>query len=258
MKDELQTPKSEHLPLPSTRKLKSINPPSKKPHHQQQKTTKPNAASSGFTPITVEDSIEKISLAEADQSIVVDPPVSDDIESARGSLISEAFEFYDDQASIESYIASFNQHISPSFITTPLSSKSPDATTPLSCITTAETTPPSSTFKITTDAVIHEATIEESKSVKPEPLVKHLRESIIQVLNSSDIEPNYKKLLDALIKTVIEQFCTSHEDKGSVVERFSKKVKFVLLSYLLVMLLGSVGFFLLSDAQNSYHGPPPT
>ncbi|XP_076928373.1 uncharacterized protein LOC143592308 [Bidens hawaiensis] len=249
MKDELH-----ELQTPN-RKLKSINPPLKKPHHQQQKTTKQNAASFGFTPITVEDSIEKISLAEADQSIVVDAPVCDDTESARGSSVSEAFVFYDDQASIESYIASLNQHISPSFITTPLSSKSPAA---LSCLT-AEMTPSSPAFTITTDAVIPEATIEESKSVKLDSLVNHLRESIIQVLNSSDIDPDYKNLLDALIKTVIEHFCTSHEDKGSVVERFSKKVKLVLLSYFLVMLLlGSVGFFLLSDAQNSYHGPPPT
>ncbi|MFS8004161.1 hypothetical protein Hanom_Chr13g01222421 [Helianthus anomalus] len=82
---------------------------------------------------------------------------------------------------------------------------------------------------------------------------------MFQVLHSSDIDTNHKKLLDALVKMVIEQFCTSHEDhRGSVVGLFSKKVKLVLLSYLLVMLLGSAGFFLLSDVQSCYHGPPPT
>ncbi|KAJ0476219.1 hypothetical protein HanHA300_Chr13g0474821 [Helianthus annuus] len=288
MKDEhheIQTPKKEqNLSVSSNRKSKSMNTPSKKLNHQQQKSVKTNVSS----PITEadvvlnlsdKDSSEKISsvsvATDADQSIVDisksnlnsdNTVASDDTlelklpeESVGISAMSEAFVFYDDQSSLESYISSLDQHVSPSSIayssleSTPLSSKSPAVITPLSSITTVETTPSSSTT-----AAVHGSIIAETKSVKPEILAKHLKESMFQVLHSSDIDTNHKKLLDALVKMVIEQFCTSHEDRGSVVGLFSKKVKLVLLSYLLVMLLGSAGFFLLSDVQSCYHGPPPT
>ncbi|KAJ0663057.1 hypothetical protein HanLR1_Chr13g0476891 [Helianthus annuus] len=288
MKDEhheIQTPKKEqNLSVSSNRKSKSMNTPSKKLNHQQQKSVKTNVSS----PITEadvvlnlsdKDSSEKISsvsvATDADQSIVDisksnlnsdNTVASDDTlelklpeESVGISAMSEAFVFYDDQSSLESYISSLDQHVSPSSIayssleSTPLSSKSPAVITPLSSITTVETTPSSSTT-----AAVHGSIIAETKSVKPEILAKYLKESMFQVLHSSDIDTNHKKLLDALVKMVIEQFCTSHEDRGSVVGLFSKKVKLVLLSYLLVMLLGSAGFFLLSDVQSCYHGPPPT
>ncbi|KAI3687651.1 hypothetical protein L1987_81351 [Smallanthus sonchifolius] len=284
---EIQTPKKDHLQVSSNRKSKSINAPSKKPHHQQQKSTKMNS-SSVFTPITEgdvvlnvseKDSIEKIlsisGAVDADQSIVdigktslnsdhnlvpdntVALQVAEDL--ARISPISEAFVFDEDQSSIESYIASLSQHISPSYITngsveaTPLSSKSPAESTPMSSITTVEMTPPSSTSAITSGV-----TIQETKSIKLESLVKHLRESMFQVLHSADIDTNHKKLLDALVKMVIEEFCSLHEERGLVVGLFSKKVKLVLLSYLVGLLLVCAGFFLFSDVQSSYQGPTPT
>ncbi|KAL8245013.1 hypothetical protein R6Q59_011271 [Mikania micrantha] len=276
---EIQTPKKEHLSVPSNRKAKFINVSSKKLNHQQHKSIN---LSSVITPITEGDAIlnlsegsnEKISsisvAVDVDQStldINKTNIISDQLpeEPIRISPISEAFVFEEDQPSIESYIASLNQHISPSFLTsasvegTPLSSNSPAVSTPLSSITNVEITPSSSTSVLAAyGAAIHGDTTEEAKSVKLELLVKHLRESMFQVLHSSDIEPNHKKLLDALVKMAIEEFCILHEERGSVAEWFSNKVKLLLLSYLLLMLLVSAGFFFLSDAQSSYYGPPPT
>ncbi|KAL8197861.1 hypothetical protein R6Q57_030149 [Mikania cordata] len=249
---EIQAPKKEHLSVPSNRKAKFINVSSKKLNHQQHKSIN---LSSVITPITEGDAISKTNI------------ISDQLpeEPIRISPISEAFVFEQDQPSIESYIASLNQHISPSFLTsasveaTPLSSKSPAVSTPLSSITNVEITPPSSTSVLAAyGAAIHGDLTEEAKSVRLELLVKHLRESMFQVLHSSDIEPNHKKLLDALVKMAIEEFCMLREERGSVAEWFSNKVKLLLLSYLLLMLLVSAGFFFLSDAQSSYYGPPPT
>ncbi|KAK9079553.1 hypothetical protein SSX86_001225 [Deinandra increscens subsp. villosa] len=282
--------REDHHEASSNRKSKSINASSKKLHHQQQKNMN---LSSVIAPITEGDAV--LSLSEKDSieknspiSVAIDADLSTvDIrktklncdqtldsdnnvalqfqfpeEAARISPISEAFVFYEDQSSIESYIASLNQYILPSFIgsteVTPLPSKSPAETPP--SLTNLETTPSSSsTVAITAEnAEIHVTKTEETKSIKLQSLAKHLGESMFQVLHSSDIDPNHKKLLDALVKMVIEEFCSLHEERGLVAERFSNKVKLVLLSYLLVMLLISAGFFLLSNAQSSYHGPTPT
>ncbi|KAK1436334.1 hypothetical protein QVD17_02113 [Tagetes erecta] len=285
MKDdhhEIQTPNKEHVHVSSNRKSKSTNAPLKK----QQKSAKMNF-SSVITPITdgevllnlSEESIEKISsnsgTVDADQSIVdisktknlkSDNTVALQIleDSVRISPISEAFVFEEDQLSIESYIASLNQHISPSSIAsgsleaTPFPSNSPAVSSPLSSITTVEISPPSTSTISIDQAVLQGDTAHETKSIKLQLLVNQLRESMFQVSYSSEIDPTYKKLLDALVKMVIEEFCSLHVERGLVAELFSKKVKLMLLSYLLGTLLVCVGFFLFADVKSSYHGPPPT
>ncbi|CAH1451267.1 unnamed protein product [Lactuca virosa] len=121
-------------------------------------------------------------------------------ESVEIAPISEAFVSGKDQSndSIESYIASLNQFTSPTSVipislqVTPLSCTSPA----LSSISTLETTPFSSSPITAEAAVFHvdsvthdEATTEESDPIKLESLVKHLKESMFQVLHSADIGP---------------------------------------------------------------------
>ncbi|KAI3706884.1 hypothetical protein L6452_24931 [Arctium lappa] len=292
---DIQTPKKENLPVSSNRKVKSsINVPSKKLHHQQPKSIKKNL-SSVFTPIVEEDvglnlsekeSIEKISSIS--ESVDVDAStveisetslnsnqilVSDNAvvlqhseESVGNCPISEAFVFDEDQSSksMERYIASLDQFISPSSATlgsvenTPVSSLS---STRLSSMSTVEMTPSSSQITaepvtgFVVSVIADGATTEETDSFHLESLVKHLRNSMSQVLQSTDIDLQYKKLLDALVKVVIEEFYSLHEERHMVVELFSRKVKIVLLSFGLCILLG---FILSSDVQSSYYGPPPT
>ncbi|GKB13705.1 hypothetical protein Tco_0847628, partial [Tanacetum coccineum] len=166
-----------------------------------------------------------------------------------------------------SYIGSLNQFISPSPatpspLTSAFSSTSPAESSPLSCITTAEMTPLSSL--IIADAVTicvpsHKgATADETNSLKVEEMVKNLRESMFQVLHSADIEPWSKKVLDALVKMVIEEFYSLHEERNIVVELFSNKIRILLLSFVLGMLAVSAGLFVFSDVQGYDHGPPPT
>lgn len=137
-------------------------------------------------------------------------------------------------------------------------------TTPLSSITTVEMTPLSSQITAEEAAVFvaavtrDGATTEETNLYKTESLVNHLRESMCQVLHSADLDPHYKKLMDALVKMVIQEFYSPNEKSSTVVELFLSKGKIVLLSLVLGIIAVSAGFFLFSDAQSSYHGPPPT
>ncbi|KAI3669594.1 hypothetical protein L6452_40866 [Arctium lappa] len=290
---DIQTPKKEHLPASSNRKAKLINDPSKKLHQQQQQKSIKKNLSPVFTAVTEDDaasnlsekeSIEKISSisksVDADESNVEisetslnsnQTLVSDDVvvlqhpeESIGISPISEAFVFDKDQSSksIETYIVSLNQFVSPSSMmvgsveTTPFSSSLFAKTTPLSSISTVEMSPSSS--PITAEPAAAFVTTEETDSFNPGSLVKHLRESMSQVLHSANIDPRYQKLLDVLVKMVIQEFFSFDEEKDMVVELFSKKVKTLLLSFLLCILVVSSGFILFSDVQSSYYGSPPT
>lgn len=125
--------------------------------------------------------------------------------------------------------------------------------TPLSSIATAEMTPSSSSPISSSLVTCGGTTTEEMNSFKLEPLVKHLKESMLHVSNSSDLEPQYKKF-----KMVIEEFHSLLEEKNMVVELFSRKAKMVLLSSVMGILAVSTGFLLLSDVQSSCNGPPPT
>ncbi|KAJ9555068.1 hypothetical protein OSB04_009682 [Centaurea solstitialis] len=249
---EIQTSKKESLPVSSSnRKAKSVNTPSKKLHHQQQQKSIKKSLSSVFSPITEEDvlnSSEKesvnadeskleISETSLDSDLILVPDnavvVRHPEESVGNSPISEAFVFDEDQSSkcksMERYVASLDQFISPSSAklssveNTPFSSLSPaESTTLSSTISTLEMTPSSSSqiTRLTEDG----ATTEETDSPHLESLVKHLRKSMIQVLNSADIDLQYKKLLDALVKVVIEEFCSLHEERDIVAELFSRKM----------------------------------
>ncbi|CAI9289915.1 unnamed protein product [Lactuca saligna] len=284
---EIQTPKKEHLPLPSTRKAKQMNAASKKLHHQQQKSVKKNL-SSVLNSVTEEDvglnlpekeatekfpsisdsvdadqstvEIGKPSLT-SDQTIIPDKSVvlEHPEESVEIATISEAFVFGRDRSneSIESYIVSLDHFASPTSVT-PLPCDSPA----LSSITTVETTPFSSS--ITAEASpVHvssgdgSTTQDQTDSFKLEFLVKHLRESMFEVLHSADIDPQYKKLLDSLVKMVIEEFFSLHEERDMVIHLFSRRIKITMLSFVLCIIAVSSGFFLLSDGS-SYNGPSPT
>ncbi|KAI3522656.1 hypothetical protein L1887_00608 [Cichorium endivia] len=288
---DIPTPKKEHLPVPSNRKVKQINAPSKK--HQQQKSIKKNL-SSVLNSVTEDDiilnlpekvPIDKLSLISesvdadlssleicktsltSDQSLV--PGKSVALEHPEESVgidpISEAFVFGKKQSneSIESYIVSLNQFASPtSAIQSSVQQTPSSCTSPaLSSITTVETIPFSSP-KTAEASLVHVssddgATTVQTNSFKLESVVKHLRESMFQVLHSADIDPNYKKLLDALSNMIIEEFYGLHEERDMSVNLFSKKIKIAMLSFLLCTIAVSSGFFLLSNGS-CYDGPPPT
>ncbi|KAI3731923.1 hypothetical protein L1987_63116 [Smallanthus sonchifolius] len=254
---DIQTTKKETAPVSSNRKAKpAINTPSRKPNHQQQKSIKRNLSSS-FTRITEEDdalnllkeSIQKISSIS--ESVDVHQSTAEigktsfnsdhDLVSENAgvlqlpeqsigiSSVSEAFISNEGQLTecIESYIASTKQLISPS------------AATGLIEMTPSPSLPSSSPI-----------TAEDMNLFKIESLVNDLRESMCQVLNSTDLEPKHQNLFDALVKMVIDELHSMHEEKDMMT---------LLLSFVLAAIVaGSVGFFMFSDAQSSYYGPPPS
>ncbi|KAI3818590.1 hypothetical protein L1987_12402 [Smallanthus sonchifolius] len=254
---DIQTTKRETAPVSSNRKAKqTINTTSKKLNHQQQKSIKRNL-SSAFTRITEDDdalnllegSIQKISSisesVDVHQSTVEIGKTSlnsdHDLVSENAdvlqlpeqsigiSSVSEAFVSNGDKFTecIESYIVSSKQLISPSSAATGFIEMIPSPSL-------------SSSSPIT---------VEDMNSFKIESLVKDLRESMCQVLNSADLEPKHQKLFDALVKMVIDELHSLHEQKDMMI---------VLLSFVLAAIVaGSVGFFMFSDSQSSYYGPPP-
>ncbi|KAK4405456.1 hypothetical protein Sango_0552100 [Sesamum angolense] len=78
--------------------------------------------------------------------------------------------------------------------------------------------------------------VDSSKKMEPieaEVVIKHLREARIQVLNSKDVGPS-KKLLDALINIIIEEFYGGLYDEKEWLDKFlSNKANLVLLTLML-------------------------
>ncbi|KAL2229665.1 UNVERIFIED_CONTAM: hypothetical protein Sindi_1560900, partial [Sesamum indicum] len=100
--------------------------------------------------------------------------------------------------------------------------------------------------------------VDSSKKMEPieaEVVIKHLREARIQVLNSKDVGPS-KKLLDALINIIIEEFYGGLYDEKEWLDKFlSNKANLVFLSLMLgifaIIMCGFLHYGFLT-------GPTPT
>ncbi|CAN4123461.1 unnamed protein product [Withania somnifera] len=94
--------------------------------------------------------------------------------------------------------------------------------------------------------------------VEAEMAVKHLREAQMQLVNATDIDIRYKKLLDTLINTVAEEFYGLPEDKDWYNNIGSKKLHLVTLTFLLWLFAVFMGFFFHLGENNSFYGTLPT
>lgn len=217
---QFQTPKKEHQHS-NIRRSKSISEHSKKPHRISQK-----CLNCVFTSVS-EDLIEFSSISE----------------------ISEDNQL---RESAESFIASPNQVISTS-----LKTFSPSDLTPLS-----------STITVDKDAVVdvsesHCRSAESKKSVdivsvEAEVVVNHLKQAQIQVMNSTNADLQSKKLLNALIEVVIEEFNALPEEKDRLSELVSMKTRVVFTIFLLWIVAVSMFLHFSSRGQSSFSEPPPT
>ncbi|KAM7467180.1 hypothetical protein LguiB_014742 [Lonicera macranthoides] len=95
-------------------------------------------------------------------------------------------------------------------------------------------------------------------TVEAEMVVKYLRLAQTQVLNSVKADLRSQKLLDALIKTVIEEFYGLAEEKDWFTEVVSRKALLVLSSFVLWIFAVVAVFFFSSGTGSSFNGPPPT
>ncbi|GFZ13893.1 hypothetical protein Acr_24g0000830 [Actinidia rufa] len=141
-----------------------------------------------------------------------------------------------------------------SFITLPSPMLSPSSET----VASSNLTPYSST--ITSDSHFKNSESKDSNDIVAveAEMVNHLKQAQIQVMNSASTDLRSKKLLDALINVVIEEFNILHEEKDQFAEIVAMKTRVVLVSFLLWILVVSVIFLFRPRVQSSFPEPPPT
>lgn len=94
--------------------------------------------------------------------------------------------------------------------------------------------------------------------VEAEMAVKYLREAQMQVVNATDIDIRYKKLIDAVMNTVVEEFYGLPQDKDWYNAVVSKKFHLVTLTFLLWIIAVFIGFFFRLGKSDSSYGTLPT
>ncbi|KAJ8538832.1 hypothetical protein K7X08_032301 [Anisodus acutangulus] len=91
--------------------------------------------------------------------------------------------------------------------------------------------------------------------VEAEMAVKYLRESQIQVVNATDIDIRYKKLLDTVMNTVVEEFYGLPQDNKDCYNTLvSNKFHLATLTFLLWIIAVFIGFFFSSGEKDSFYG----
>ncbi|XP_031251642.1 protein SINE3-like [Pistacia vera] len=95
-------------------------------------------------------------------------------------------------------------------------------------------------------------------SLEREVVANLLKQAQNQVSNSNDIEARSKRLLDALVKIIVEELYTVPEEKDRFNELVLAKIRIVLLLFLIWIIVMSVVLFFNSGAGGSFSGSPPT
>ncbi|KAI3469269.1 hypothetical protein Pfo_025932 [Paulownia fortunei] len=98
----------------------------------------------------------------------------------------------------------------------------------------------------------------KTESIEAEVVIKHLREARIQVLKSKDVGHS-KKLLDALISIIVEEFYGGlYEENEWLDKLLSRKANLVFLSFMMGVYSILMFWFLNSGAKGFLTGPTPT
>ncbi|KAL6190830.1 hypothetical protein ACLB2K_037224 [Fragaria x ananassa] len=108
------------------------------------------------------------------------------------------------------------------------------------------------------DEVNRDADVTEFGSIGAEVVASFLKQARIQVLNSAGVDAKSKKLLDALVEIVIEDFHTVPEERDHIAELLSAKAKILVVCSLLWILAMAVFLVFSSGAQGTFPGQLPT
>ncbi|KAJ0075955.1 hypothetical protein Patl1_34628 [Pistacia atlantica] len=95
-------------------------------------------------------------------------------------------------------------------------------------------------------------------SLEAEVVANLLKQAQNQVSNSNDIEARSKRLLDALVKIIVEELYTVPEEKDRFNELVLTKIRIVLLLFLIWIIVMSVILFFHSGSGGYFSGPLPT
>ncbi|KAM5568703.1 hypothetical protein ABKV19_016303 [Rosa sericea] len=102
--------------------------------------------------------------------------------------------------------------------------------------------------------------IDSSKfgSMGAEVVASFLKQARTQVLNSAGVDAKSKKILDALVEIVIEDFHTVPEEKDQIAKLLSAKAKMLVVCLLLWILAMAVFLVFGSGSRSTFRGPLPT
>ena len=82
-------------------------------------------------------------------------------------------------------------------------------------------------------------------------MVDFLKIARSQGLNSVDVDTRSKKLLDALLSIIVDEFYAQPEEKDRSDELIAKKTKIVLLCFVFWILAMAMTFFFSTRVENS-------
>lgn len=94
-------------------------------------------------------------------------------------------------------------------------------------------------------------------SLEAELVVNCLRKVTTEVLSLSEVDPQSKKLLHALLEMVIKMLQTVPEQKDRTNELLLAKTQ-IIFTCLLFILAMVIGFYFVSGPRSSFGKPPPT
>ncbi|KAF2310298.1 hypothetical protein GH714_007627 [Hevea brasiliensis] len=166
-------------------------------------------------------------------------------ESSDFSAISEISDSNSTSLMAKSSALAFNPVLSASSETSPLSDLTPNSKI------------------LTTSDEPGDVSMELSRFYKPDGSVEidivanFLKQARTRVLNSTNADQQSKKILDALIKVVLDEYHALPEEMDWYSGLVSAKVRVVFLCFLLWGFIVSVMFFL-GLRLDSYSGPSPT
>ncbi|XVF62425.1 hypothetical protein PTKIN_Ptkin09bG0006600 [Pterospermum kingtungense] len=187
--------------------------------------------------------IARKSLTEAFVSPIEDvlPEISEEsVDFSLTSAISDAT--YDDETAESFVMASC-----PSLSASSEALTTPSELTPCSKMSTANRVEPSDFLK--------------TASPEVEIMVNLLQQARLQALNSIDMDNNSKKVLDALIKSTIDEFYTLPQERDKLSELVSRNAYIGILCFLLCIVgifLFSFYFLCYSRVAGSFTGLRPT
>ena len=98
----------------------------------------------------------------------------------------------------------------------------------------------------------------KNRSVEVEIVVDFLKKARSQALNSVDVDTRSKKLLDALLSIIVDEFYAQPEKKDRFAELIAVKKQIVLLCFVFWIFAMAMTFFFSSRVENSFRGLPPT
>ncbi|XP_016433811.1 uncharacterized protein LOC107760296 [Nicotiana tabacum] len=222
----LQTPLKEH----GNRRSKSISDQTKKPLKNVKKSLNSAFESQGAA-------LSELSPKESIGSSPISSATTDDI-----NLLTES--------------------AAEDFLLIPETSPSSEAVDPLAELTSLSSTLTSEKYKEYTGSNSSSG-VSQSSDVKigfveAEMAVKYLREAQMQLVNATDVDVRYKKLLDAVVNTLVEEFYGLPEDKDWYNTLISKKFHVVTLAFLLWIIAIFIGLLFRSGGKQSFYGPLPS